>query len=675
MERFGFVGLPNAGKSSLYNALAGGGALAAPYAFATTDPNVGVAQVPDPRLDALAEMSESQNVVPATVQFVDIGGLVAGASKGEGLGNKFLSHIREADAIVFVLRAFADDDVPGPSDPLEHLGVVELELTYADLETVENQIEKRRKAAKGDKSLVDEVAALDQAKAILETGTPIYRSDLEGRRPRACCRPLLPAHQPAGAWRVVNVGEDQLDDIDAVVAPVRDELAGRAEVIGMCVQLEAEAAQLDADERAEMLEGLGLGEGALPRFLHAAYQLLGLRTFLTTGDKESRAWTFRAGYKAPQCAGVIHGDFERGLHPGRGHPLGRAARARVVEQGQGRRQAPRRGQGLRGRRTATSSRSASTSDARRSAVASSLSDAVVAPRRGGAGVAGGGRPIAPPGARGCSGRTASRARCCSCPARSVHSLGMRFPIDVAWLDADLTVLRTVRLARNRMTRPVLRAHGVLEAEAGSFARWSLAGRRPARAARTDRCRSSWSARPSATSATSRPAPSRRSPRADAICCEDTRRTGRLLQHAGRRAPARSIVVNDHTEARAIAGVLERLARGERVAVVTDAGMPGISDPGERLVRAAVDAGHPVEVVPGPSAAITALVASGLPTGRFVFEGFLPRKGSGRTSRLAELAAEPRTIVLYEAPHRAGPHPRRPGRAPAVPSGGCRSAAS
>lgn len=311
MERFGFVGLPNAGKSSLYNALAGGGALAAPYAFATTDPNVGVAKVPDPRLEALAEMSKSKNVVPATVQFVDIGGLVAGASKGEGLGNKFLSHIREVDAIVFVLRAFADDDVPGPSDPLEHLGIVELELTYADLETVENQIDKRRKAAKGDKSLLDEVAALEKAKAILEAGTPIYRSDLKADDRALLKGYFLLTNRPVMA--LVNVAEDQLDDVESVVAPVRAELGDRAEVIGMCVQLEAEAAMLDADERAEMLEGLGLGEGALPTFLDAAYNLLGLRTFLTTGEKESRAWTFRAGYKAPQCAGVIHGDFERGF--------------------------------------------------------------------------------------------------------------------------------------------------------------------------------------------------------------------------------------------------------------------------------------------------------------------------------------------------------------------------
>lgn len=311
MERFGFVGLPNAGKSSLYNALAGGGALAAPYAFATTDPNVGVARVPDPRLDALAAMSKSKNVVPATVQFVDIGGLVAGASKGEGLGNRFLSHIREVDAVVFVLRAFDDDDVPGPSDPLEHLGVVELELTYADLETVEKQIERRRKAAKGDRSLLEEVAALDKAKAVLEAGTPIYRSDLLDDERKLLKPYFLLTNRPVLA--LVNVGEDQLDDIASVIAPVQAELGDQAEVIGMCVQLEAEAALLDQSERAEMLEGLGLGEGALPTFLHAAYKLLGLRTFFTTGEKESRAWTFRAGSKAPQCAGVIHGDFERGF--------------------------------------------------------------------------------------------------------------------------------------------------------------------------------------------------------------------------------------------------------------------------------------------------------------------------------------------------------------------------
>ena len=311
MERFGFVGLPNAGKSSLYNALAGGGALAAPYAFATRDPNVGMAKVLDRRLDALAAMSASRNVVPAAVQFVDIGGLVEGASKGEGLGNRFLANIREVDAVVYVLRAFDDSEVPGPADPLEHLRVVELELTLADLESVENQITKRRKAAKADKSLADEVAALDAAEAVLGEGTPLYRSDLDDEV-RALLRPyFLLTNRPVLA--LVNVGEDQLDDVASVIKPVEEELAGRAEVLGMCVQLEAEAAQLTMEERAEMLEALGLGDGALPRFLHAAYHLLGLRTFFTTGEKESRAWTFRAGWKAPQCAGVIHTDFEKGF--------------------------------------------------------------------------------------------------------------------------------------------------------------------------------------------------------------------------------------------------------------------------------------------------------------------------------------------------------------------------
>jgi GTP-binding protein YchF len=311
VERFGFVGLPNAGKSSLYNALAGGGALAAPYAFATRNPNVGVARVLDRRLDALATMSASRNVVAAQVQFVDIGGLVEGASKGEGLGNRFLANIREVDAVVYVLRAFTDPEIPGTDDPLEHLRVLELELTLADLESVENQIAKRRKAARADRALADEVAALDAAEASLAAGTPLYRSSLDAAQ-RTLLRPyFLLTNRPVLA--VVNLGEDQLGDVAAVLAPVEAELAGRAEVLGMCVQLEAEAAQLDVDERGEMLEALGLGEGALPRFVHAAYHLLGLRTFFTTGEKESRAWTFRAGWTAQQCAGVIHTDFEKGF--------------------------------------------------------------------------------------------------------------------------------------------------------------------------------------------------------------------------------------------------------------------------------------------------------------------------------------------------------------------------
>jgi len=311
MEKFGFVGLPNAGKSSLYNALTGGSALAAPYAFATTDPNIGVAKVFDSRLDDLATMSKSAKVVHASVQFNDIGGLVEGASKGEGLGNKFLGGIREVDAIVFVLRAFTDDDVPGPQDPLEHLRVVELELTYADLEMVEKTVDKRRKAAKGDRTLADEVAAGEAALAYLEEGTPIYRSDLPEEQ-REILRPwFLLTNRPVLA--VVNLDEGQLGDAATVVKPVEDELGHLAPVFGVCVQLEAEAAQLNDADRAETLDAYGLGDGALPRFIQAAYHALGLRTFFTTGEKESRAWTFREGSLAPVCAGRIHSDLQRGF--------------------------------------------------------------------------------------------------------------------------------------------------------------------------------------------------------------------------------------------------------------------------------------------------------------------------------------------------------------------------
>lgn len=313
MERFGFVGLPNAGKSSLYNALAGGGALAAPYAFATTDPNVGVARVPDTRLDQLSGMSGSKKTVPATVEFVDIGGLVEGASQGEGLGNKFLAGIREADAIVFVLRAFEDGDVPGPTDPLEHLRVLEIELTLADLESVESRIVRRRKALRADArdtKMMAEVDALDAVLPILEAGTPIYRSDLSSDRRIALHQHFLLTNKPVLA--VLNIGEDQLQSAGSIAANVEAELPG-VEILPICVQLEAEAALLDVNERSELLEGLGLGEGALPRFVRSAYHALGLRTFLTTGEKESRAWTFRSGSTAPQCAGRIHTDFERGF--------------------------------------------------------------------------------------------------------------------------------------------------------------------------------------------------------------------------------------------------------------------------------------------------------------------------------------------------------------------------
>ena len=313
MERFGFVGLPNAGKSSLFNALAGGGALAAPYAFATTDPNVGVVKVPDPRLDALAQMSASEKIVHSTTQFVDIGGLVEGASQGEGLGNRFLAGIREVDALVFVLRSFRDEDVPGPRDPLEHLRVVEIELALADLEAVESRIDRRRKALRADPrdpALVTEVDALEAAFELLSEGTPLFRAPLSDDRRAALREHFLLTNKPVMA--VLNIGEDQLEQADELASEIGDALPG-AEILPLSVQLEAEAALLSSGERSELLEGLGLGEGALPLFVRSAHGLLGLQTFLTTGEKESRAWTFKNGWKAPQCAGRIHTDFERGF--------------------------------------------------------------------------------------------------------------------------------------------------------------------------------------------------------------------------------------------------------------------------------------------------------------------------------------------------------------------------
>ncbi|HEX4862857.1 MAG TPA: redox-regulated ATPase YchF [Acidimicrobiales bacterium] len=311
MEKLGIVGLPNSGKSSLFNALTGGSALVASHPFSTTETSVGIAQVPDDRVEKLAAMSSSRKIVHATVEFADIAGLVAGASTGEGLGNRFLAGIREADALCVVLRAFEDESVAGDREPLSDLGVLELELILADAATVDGQIEKRRKAAKADKTQAPEVQPLERAKAELDAGVAVYRSSLGGED-RALLKPFfLLTNKPVLA--VVNLGEDEVADVDAVVKPIADELDGHGEVLGVSVKLEAEAAQLEPGERAELLEGLGLGEGALPRVARAAYHLLGRRTFLTTGDKESRAWTFRAGAKAPECAGVIHSDLQRGF--------------------------------------------------------------------------------------------------------------------------------------------------------------------------------------------------------------------------------------------------------------------------------------------------------------------------------------------------------------------------
>lgn len=309
MERIGLVGLPNSGKSSLFNALTGAKSLVASHPFSTTETSVGVAQVPDRRLEALAEMSRSRKVVRASFELVDIAGLVAGSSSGEGLGNRFLAGIREADAICYVLRAFEDPNVPGGSDPLADLGVLELELVLADLQSAEGQLERRRKAAKADRSLEGQVAALERAHAALAEGTPLYRLSLGPEEKAGLKQFFFLTAKPVVA--VVNVGE--LADAEAVVKPVAEELAGVGATLAVSVKLEAEAAELPEAERAELLEGLGLGSGALPRVAEAAYRSLGRWTFFTTGEKESRAWTFRAGAKAPECAGVIHSDLQRGF--------------------------------------------------------------------------------------------------------------------------------------------------------------------------------------------------------------------------------------------------------------------------------------------------------------------------------------------------------------------------
>ncbi|MHB1511089.1 MAG: redox-regulated ATPase YchF [Acidimicrobiales bacterium] len=313
MDRLGLVGLPNSGKSALFNALTGGHALVASHPFSTTETEVGVAYVPDPRLRALAEMSESRKVVMAGFEVVDIAGVQKPSEHaGDGLGTKFIAGIREVDALAYVLRSFDDESAPGDFDPLESLGVLELELVLSDVGTLENQVNKKRRTlAPVEPALAAALEVAPAALAQLQAGVPLYRSTLTAQQKDAL-RPLfLLTNKPVLA--VVNVGEDEIASSDDVVFAVAAELGGGAEVLAVSVQLEAETALLEPDERAELLEGLGLGEGALVRVARAAYDILGRDTFLTTGDKESRAWTFRRGAKAPECAGVIHSDLQRGF--------------------------------------------------------------------------------------------------------------------------------------------------------------------------------------------------------------------------------------------------------------------------------------------------------------------------------------------------------------------------
>jgi len=312
MDRLGLVGLPNSGKSALFNALTGGNAVVASHPFSTTETEVGVAHVPDPRVDALAEMSASRKIVYAGFEVVDIAAVANRAEKHDALGGRFLAGVREVDALCLVLRSFEDENVPGEADPLAALAMVELELVLADVATLEQQLTKKRsKVAPLDAAVASGLKAAPAALKVLEQGTPIYRSDLGESDRDALKSFFLLTNKPTMA--VVNVGEDEIGEGEERAAAVSKEVGPVVDVLAVSVQLEAEAAKLDPGERAELLEGLGLGEGALVRVAHAAFEILGKWVFLTTGEDESRAWIFRKGAKAPECAGVIHSDLQRGF--------------------------------------------------------------------------------------------------------------------------------------------------------------------------------------------------------------------------------------------------------------------------------------------------------------------------------------------------------------------------
>ena len=316
--KLGIIGLPNVGKSTLFNALTGAGAPSANYPFCTIDPNVGVVQVPDARLDKLAEMYHPQLYTPAVVEFVDIAGLVKGASKGEGLGNKFLSHIRDVDAVVHVLRCFEDSDiihVDGSVDPIRDLDTINMELIYADIETLERRIDKTQKLAKSDKSLLAQITLFERVLSALNEGITARSLDYTDDEREIMADAALLTMKPV--IYVANVSEEEAADVspDNVYYQKLKEAADRegAEVIPVCAGIEAEISELEPEEKAMFLEEMGITESGLDRLIKASYSLLGYISYLTAGPKEVRAWTIVRGTKAPQAAGKIHSDFERGF--------------------------------------------------------------------------------------------------------------------------------------------------------------------------------------------------------------------------------------------------------------------------------------------------------------------------------------------------------------------------